>query len=188
MPSHAAIARTEPPSWKRGPLKGRREQSGVDAEFTEFVGSCSRKLMRTAFLLTGDQQHAEDLVQDSLARTFRSWRRLTVSDNALAYTRKVMYHLQISWWRRRKVAETLTDQAPERRQPGVDGDLAVTVRDALLKLTPRQRAVIVLRYFEDLTEVEAARILGISKSTVHSRARRALDRLATLVPELEGEL
>ena len=160
----------------------------VDSEFTEFVHSAGTGLYRSALLLTGDAHLAEDLVQDALARTYRSWRRLHAAGNATAYTRKTMYHLQVSRWRRRRVAETLTDATVEVAAAGPDHALRVTVRQALLRLTRSQRAVIVARYFDDLSEVETARLLGISKSSVHSRTSRALARLAALAPELKGEL
>ncbi|GAA4899227.1 RNA polymerase sigma-70 factor (sigma-E family) [Stackebrandtia albiflava] len=156
-------------------------------EFRQFVAGHAAALLRSAYLLTGDRQLAEDLVQDALARTHMAWHRLKDVGNASAYARKVMYHLQVSWWRRRRVAETLTDTAPVIAAPGRDTALELSVRAALLKLTAGQRAVIVLRFFEDLTEAETAKALGVSKSTVHFKSEAAFRRLARLVPELEGE-
>ncbi|GAA4899239.1 SigE family RNA polymerase sigma factor [Stackebrandtia albiflava] len=168
--------------------QARTATAGRRAEFSAFVSAHSPSLLRAAFLLTGDQHLAEDLVQDALARTYRAWNRLDRAGNAAAYTRKVMYHLQVSWWRRRKVAETLTDAVPHRAARGRDVALEVTMHHALLKLTPAQRAAIVLRFFEDRTEVETARILGCSQSTVKTRTRRGLEKLRGLAPELEGML
>jgi len=159
-----------------------------DAAFTEFVAAHSRSLLRAAFLLTGDQQLAEDLVQDALARTYRAWNRLERLDNAAAYTRKTMYHLQVSWWRRRRVAEYVSDELPHRAAPGRDVDLEVVLHTALLRLPTAQRAAIVLRYFDDRTENEAAHILGCSRSSVKTRVRRGLATMRTLVPELEDLL
>lgn len=157
-------------------------------EFTEFVTAHSPSFVRSAYLLTGDQQLAEDLVQEALARTYLSWRRLQRTGNATAYTRKIMYNRQVSWWRRRKVTETLTEAMPAEIAPSTDVALELVVRQALLELTAKQRVVIVLRFFEDRTEAETADVLGISKSTVHSRTVAALKRLARLVPELKRDL
>lgn len=80
------------------------------ADFDEFVRARTPALLRSAYLLTGDQHLAEDLVQSALARTHRAWRRLRHTGNAEAYARRTMYHLQVSWWRRRRVAELLPDR------------------------------------------------------------------------------
>jgi len=161
-------------------------------EFDTFVRARTPSLLRAAYLLTGDQYLAEDLVQASLARTYRYWRRLTESGNAEAYTRKIMYHLQVSWWRRGRVAESLLGELPESpRGGGSDFTDAVSTRNvlqqALLKLTPKQRAVLVLRFFEDRTESETAELLGVHQGTVKSQTAKALARLRTVAPEL-GEL
>lgn len=160
-----------------------------NTEYAEFVRARSQSLLRSAYLLTGDQHLAEDLVQEALARTHRAWSRLHLSGNAEAYARKVMYHTQVSVWRRRRVAEILPGELPEPAgSASADhADAAaqrVMIERALLSLSPRQRAVVVLRYFEDHTETEAAELLGVSVSTVKTQAARALDRLRTLVPAL----
>jgi RNA polymerase sigma-70 factor (sigma-E family) len=160
-----------------------------DYAYADFVRERSQALLRSAFLLTGDQHLAEDLVQEALARTHRAWSRLERPSNAEAYARKIMYHAQVSVWRRPKVAEALSGDGLERHGDSTD-DLAeaaarrVTLRRALLALSPKQRAVIVLRYFEDHTEAEAAQMLGVSVSTVKTQCGRALDRLRLLVPDL----
>ncbi|WSG37366.1 SigE family RNA polymerase sigma factor [Dactylosporangium sp. NBC_01737] len=159
-------------------------------DFDAFVRGRTPALMRSAFLLTGDQHLAEDLVQASLARTHQHWRRLDSRSNAEAYTRRVMYHLQVSWWRRRRVPEWSTAQVPEPRRHVPDqadaSDLRVVMRGALARLPVRQRAVLVLRYFEDLTEAETAETLGVSVGTVKSQTFKALSRLRDLAPELAG--
>jgi RNA polymerase sigma-70 factor (sigma-E family) len=163
---------------------------GVDrlaTEFDSFVRGRTPALLRAAYLLTGDQHLAEDLVQSALARTHRRWAHLHERGNAEAYTRKIMYHLQVSWWRRPKLAESLPGELPE---PGRDDDHAevtgtrLTLRLALLKLTPRQRAVLVLRYFEDHSEAETAELLGVALGTVKSQTAKALARLRAVAPEL----
>lgn len=159
-----------------------------DAQYADFVRSRSHALLRSAYLLTGDRHLAEDLVQEALARTHRAWSRLHDSGNAEAYARRTMYHAQVSMWRRRRVPESLPGELPHT----VDGDHAdatarrVAVQQALQSLSARQRAVVVLRYFEDHTEAEAAELLGVSVSTVKTQTARALARLRPLVPGLIG--
>jgi RNA polymerase sigma-70 factor (sigma-E family) len=163
---------------------------GDGAEFAAFVASRSTALLRTAYLLTGDQHAAEDLVQSALARTHQAWRRLHAAANAEAYTRRVMYHLQVSWWRRGRIGELLSGDPPEPRPGGADRDhaadvtLRLSLRAALDRLTPRQRAVLVLRYFDDRSEAETAEILGVHLGTVKSQTAKALARLRVVAPEL----
>jgi RNA polymerase sigma-70 factor (sigma-E family) len=160
----------------------------VAGEFDSFVRARSGSLLRSAYFLTGDQHLAEDLVQAALARTHRAWPGLHAAAAADAYTRKTMYHLQVSWWRRRRVAETLTEHLPAR---AADTDLAetaalqVTLRSLLLRLPARQRAVLVLRFFDDLTEAQTADVLGIRVGTVKSQTAKALAKLRVLAPELK---
>jgi RNA polymerase sigma-70 factor (sigma-E family) len=159
-----------------------------DAEYADFVRSRTHSLLRSAFLLTGDQHLAEDLVQEALARTHRAWDRLDRAGNAEAYARKVMYHAQVSIWRRPKVSEVLPGDLPDRPAGRDDNAEAVIRRIALqravLQLSAKQRAVIVLRFFEDHTEVEAAQLLGVSVSTVKTQCARGLEKLRTLVGDL----
>ena len=160
-----------------------------EADYANFVRARTHALLRSAYLLTGDQHLAEDLVQEALARTHRAWLRLERPEYAEAYARKVMYHAQVSLWRRPKVAEVLPGEIES--EPAGDDPADATVerlalRRALLALTAKQRAVIVLRYFEDHTEAEAAQLLGISVSTVKTQTARALDRLRALVPDLRA--
>jgi len=162
-----------------------RESTDFDAFFRDRVPA----LLRTAYLLTGDRHLAEDLVQDALARTCRVWRRLADGGNPEAYARRVMYHLQISRWRRKRVVEVRCGEVPERayqRDHALDVADRLALRAALMALAPRQRAVIILRYFEDQTEAQTAEILGCQIGTVKSSAFRALGRLRELVPDLGG--
>ncbi|WP_422736259.1 SigE family RNA polymerase sigma factor [Micromonospora sp. WMMD729] len=153
--------------------------------FHDFVVHRTAALSRTAYLLTGDHQLAEDLVQTALARTYRHWRRVR-HGNPEAYVRRVMYHQQVSWWRRRRIVERLEAEPTER----ADADhsetttLRLTLAAALNHLTPRQRAVIVLRYYEDLTEAQVAEALGCSIGTVKRHAHDGLSRLRSVAPEL----
>lgn len=157
-------------------------------EYDDFVRSRTPALLRSAYLLTGDQHLAEDLVQAALARTHRSWRRLYATGNAEAYTRRVMYHLQVAWWRRSRVAEVLPGTVSDRPAEGshFEDRAAVreTLRRALMRLTTSQRAVLVARFFEDRTAAETADLLGVSVGTVKSQTSRAVARLRVVAPEL----
>lgn len=153
-------------------------------EFEDFVRGRSKALCASAYLLTGDRGLAEDLVQDALARTWRSWKRLHRTANAEAYTRRTMYHLHVSRWRRTKVAEISVDAVPDRAGLEPDTAMRLAVHAALLSLPPTQRAAIVLRYFEDQTEVAAAAILDCPITTLRARVQRGLRRLRTRFPEL----
>ena len=160
--------------------------SGSEAErvdFEEFVRGRRRALLRTAYLLTGDAHLAEDLVQTALFLTARSWHR--IDGDPEPYVRRILYTQSVSRWRRRAVAERPLDGAhTEPAAPSSDPDLRLTLEQALSRLTTKQRTILVLRYFEDLTEVETARVLGIGVGTVKSNTRQALSRLRTVAPEL----
>ena len=157
-----------------------------EAEFNEFVVARSSALMRTAYLLTQDHQLAEDLVQTALFKTALRWQRITGDPEP--YVRRILYTESISWWRRR--TRRVAESAPRDDEPAgvdVDVDLQLSLEHALQQLTVRQRAVVVLRYYEDLTEVEAARVLGVGVGTVKSTHRQALARLRAVAPDL-GQL
>jgi RNA polymerase sigma-70 factor (sigma-E family) len=162
---------------------------GGSEDFEAFVQARTPALLRSAYLLTGDQHLAEDLVQSALVRTHRAWSRVSALGNAEAYTRRAMYHLQVSWWRRRRVAESFS--SPTARPDGsAEPDhaeqtaLRLSLRAALGQLPARQRAVVVLRFFDDLTEAQAAEMLGVTVGTVKSQTARALARLRAVAPEL----
>lgn len=174
----------------RGAGDGIRVSTSAD-DYAAFVRARGHALLRSAYLLTGDQHLAEDLVQEALARTHQAWSRLRDSGNVEAYARRTMYHLQVSIWRRRRwVREELPGEVPEPVDSGGDeaesAALRMTIERALRSLSPRQRAVVVLRYFDGCTDDEAAQILGVSVSTVKTQLGRALDHLRRLVPELDG--
>jgi RNA polymerase sigma-70 factor (sigma-E family) len=160
----------------------------VEADFCEFVRSRTPALLRTAFLLTGDRHLAEDLVQDALARTHRARGRLADEGHFEAYTRTAMYHLHISLWRRRRFTESLPGELNDVAHPAGDHsnrvDLQVALHQALAQLTRRQRAVLVLRYFEDRSEAEAAALLSCSIGTIKSQTSKALARLRIIAPDL----
>lgn len=160
-------------------------------DFEDFVRTRSAALARTAYLLTGDRHHAEDLLQDTLSRVAERWRSLSRGGNPEPYVRRMLYTRAVDGWRRRRSRaawdEAATRQRPELRCHPDDAETVtrrLVLREALAKLTPRQRAVLVLRFYEDLTEVQTAEALECSVSTVKSQTRYALDRLRLLAPEL----
>ena len=141
----------------------------------------SAALIRSAWLLTGDRTDAEDLVQSALARAFGKWSRVRRADEPGAYVHKLMINTFLSGRRRRSSTERVVDTVPDR---GVDDVQAAhaerdAVRGALATLTPRVRAALVLRYFEDLSEIETARRMGCSVSTVNNHVTRGLAVLRT---------
>jgi RNA polymerase sigma-70 factor (sigma-E family) len=148
-------------------------------EFTDFVEARSGALFRLAFLLVGDHQLAQDLVQESLAKTFVALPRLRGVANAEAYTRRVMATTVVSWRRRRSFHERPTEHLPE---PESD-DLAASVVEhdevwaRLRALPPRQRVAVVLRHYVDLSEAQTAEAMGCSVGTVKSSVSTALRRL-----------
>ncbi|MFG1709627.1 SigE family RNA polymerase sigma factor [Nonomuraea sp. M3C6] len=153
-------------------------------DFREFVLARQQALMRTAYLLTGDAHLAEDLLQSVLVKVAGQWYKLAKDGNPEAYTRRALVNQYISW-RRRPRPELPSADPPERGTSYDDAALdRIVLRQALAKLTPKQRAVIVLRYWEDLTEAQTAEALGCSPGTVKSQAHHALARLRTLAPEL----
>jgi RNA polymerase sigma-70 factor (sigma-E family) len=155
-----------------------------NGELREFVAARGAALSRAAYLLTGDRHAAEDLVQETYVVMVRQWRRID-SSNPEPYVRRIMYSRFVDGWRRRHLAEVPTATPSEVGDPVDESGRAVdrlTLGDALLRLTPRQRAVLVLRFFEDLTEAQAAAALGVSTSTVKSQTRVALQRLRDLAP------
>jgi RNA polymerase sigma-70 factor (sigma-E family) len=147
------------------------------AAFDALVHERTAALVRTAFLLTGDWQLAEDLVQTALAKTYLRWHRLREPGAAEAYTRTVLARACTRAWRRRWRGEVPTEALPERAAYAAPSDDRVAVARALATLPAAQRAVLVLRFFEDLTEAETARVLGCAVGTVKSRTARALAAL-----------
>jgi RNA polymerase sigma-70 factor (sigma-E family) len=148
--------------------------------FREFVLTRSPALKRAAWLLTGEHAAAEDLVQASLARTWPRWGALARTSSAEAYVRRVMFTTYVNWTKRRWRGEVPSAQPPEVAEANDDivaAEARADVRAALAELTPRQRAVVVLRYFEDLSEAQTAEALGCSVGTVKSQTSKALARL-----------
>lgn len=157
--------------------------------FDAYVRERWAPLLRTATLLTGDRHAAEDLVQETLVRAAQHWSRVEPA-TADAYVRRILYTRSVDAWRWRRHQPDPVDRAEHdavASQMGVGADAVdtrLTLAEALARLTPRQRAVLVARFYEDRTEVDAARVLGCSVSTVKSQTRHALERLRVLAPEL----
>jgi RNA polymerase sigma-70 factor (sigma-E family) len=153
-----------------------------DREFSEFVEARSAALRRTAFLLCGDWQRAHDIVQTSLVKLYAAWPKIRRDGNVDGYARTIVTHTAIDDARRAyRRAEITVADLPERESQPADADRTTDIRHALAKLPPGQRAVIVLRYWEDLPIAETARILRISEGTVKSQTGKALTTLRTLL-------
>jgi RNA polymerase sigma-70 factor (sigma-E family) len=156
-------------------------------EFDEFVVTRSSRLLRTAFLLTHDWALAEDLLQTALAKSWFAWGRL--DEDPEPYVRKILVNTYASWWRRRWRGESPTESLPDVAGVAHHPDPTSQIDDrdelwqALGRLPRRQRAVIVLRYFEDMTEAQTAEALSVSTGTVKSQTSKALARLR-LDPDL----
>ncbi|MFF3867859.1 SigE family RNA polymerase sigma factor [Micromonospora sp. NPDC001898] len=157
----------------------------TDGEFTAFVNERGPALLRFAYALAGSQHGAEDLLQNALAKAYARWPR--IRGDAEPYVKKILYHDQVSGWRRRsrrpEVPVDVLPEPPAERDSGHDVDLRMLLRDALLTLPPRQRAVLTLRYLEDLSVEQTAALLGCRTGTVASQASRALAKLRQLVPD-----
>lgn len=169
----------------------------TDASFDEFVGAHVRDLMNTAYLISCDESEAEDLVQECLVRVAKRWRRVRAMDLPAAYARRILVNLAIDGrreqTRRRQelghvgrvgqdADRTQFDLVDHQAESALDTIAArAPLLDALHRLSPHQRAVIVLRYFHDLSEVETARLLGCGIGTVKSSTARALERLRDIV-------
>ncbi|MFG2782936.1 SigE family RNA polymerase sigma factor [Streptomyces prunicolor] len=161
-----------------------------EREFREFVAARSRSLLHTAYLLTGDWEQGRDLLQTALASTARRWSRLRDRQQPETYVRRALYHAHVdrfrllSWGK-----ETVTDKLPDSSAQAADwADTVVQRQDimaALRRLPKRQRAVIVLRYFEDRPDQEIAAILGIAQGTVRSQTHKALATLRAAFAEAE---
>jgi RNA polymerase sigma-70 factor (sigma-E family) len=164
-----------------------------DEEFREFMRGRWPAMVRLAYGLTGDLGHAEDVAQAAFARAYASWSRVARTGDPDAYVRRIVINENNSRFRRRRVAESLVYAVPERSGPRA-ADTADALSDsaallkALRRLGPRQRAVIVLRFWMDMSEAETAAALHCSVGTVKSQASRALAALRGSAELMEGEL
>ncbi|MEH1169066.1 SigE family RNA polymerase sigma factor [Micromonospora sp. CPCC 205539] len=148
-----------------------------DADFVEFAQAASARLVHAAFLMTGDHHLAEDAAQTALVRTYASWSRVR-DDDAYGYARRILVNHLVDGWRR-PIREYPTEEIPERRREDVADEVATRgwLTAILGALSPRERAIVVLRYYFDLPEAQVARELAISVGTVKSTSSRALEKL-----------
>ncbi|WP_435889247.1 SigE family RNA polymerase sigma factor [Streptosporangium canum] len=150
---------------------------GTHEEFREYVVARGPTLLRAAYQLTGHPSDAEDLLQAALVKTYLAWDRIQERAATDAYVRRAMVNINISWWRRRKLEEYPSEELPEPVLAGGYGYLPERVEQALDRLPTRMRAAVMLRYYEDMTEPEIAKALGISVGTVKSTVSRAMAKL-----------
>lgn len=144
--------------------------------FHDFVAARSVALARTAYLLTGDHHAAEDLVQEALSRVVLRWSSVVAKGDPEPYVRRILYTVHVSRWRRLRAHPVAHPPRPAPDE-AEHATWRVALGAALDRLTPKQRAVLVLRFYEDLTERQAAAVLGVSVSTVKSQTAQALLRL-----------
>ncbi|MGS2618664.1 SigE family RNA polymerase sigma factor [Micromonospora sp. LZ34] len=156
------------------------DQASSNASYASFVAEAWPRHLQFATLLIGDRQRAEDLLQECLVKLYVRWRKVGHGDPH-AYLRRMLINGNVSWWRRFR-RETLTAELPDRVDPhaGLDG-ARQDLRDALMTLSRQQRAVIVLRYYVDLTERQVAAELGCSVSAVKTQHSRAMAKLRDLI-------
>ena len=153
--------------------------TAASAQFTRFVAESSARLLRTAWLLTSHREQAQDLTQLAYAKTFAAWRRVR-HDDAEAYARRVMVNSYIDWWRRSPWRERPTERLPEHDVAPDHGrtiDERTALAAALAQLTRRERTIVVLRYYVDLSEADVAAHVGVSVGTVKSTSSKALAKL-----------
>ncbi len=153
----------------------------TDAEFADFFAASWPRLFRTTYAITGDRGATEDALQSAYAKAYASWRRVRAADHPEAYVRRmavneVLSARRRSWWRAERPHAAPPEPAPQPSPEAVAGDRDEVWR-AVSALPPRQRAVIVLRYYEELSEAEIAEVLGCSRGTVKSQASDALANL-----------
>ena len=149
--------------------------------FEEFAHARASHLYRTAWLLVGDSHHAEDLVQETLAKMFRAWAGISRIDNPAAYAQTVMVRTFVSQRRRKRLAEQPYAEVPEIAEHRDDAELRVALQGALAELAPLDRAVLVLRFFEDRSVEQVALDLGKRPGAIWTGTYRALDRLRAVL-------
>lgn len=163
-----------------GPARPNEDVSG-DVEFSEYFAARVQRFRRVAFALSGDWHAAEDLVQAMFVQLYRRWRRVRPA-TVDAYARRILVNLFLAG-RRGSGREYVTSSVPERASPpGRDPSLRLDVERALAELTPRQRAMVVLRFLEDLPVSEVATLLGVAEGTVKSQTARGVEALRTALP------
>lgn len=155
-----------------------------EEEFVEFAAAVSPRLRRMAFLLCGDWYASEDLVQTTLAKVFVSWRKIRRQDAGHAYAARTLVNTYLAGKRLKRSQEILTSRLPERAIQSPAPEIRIVVLNALATLPPKSRAVVVLRYWADLSVDQVAATLGCSPGNVKSQSARALDKLRPLLDDI----
>ncbi len=164
----------------------RDSERDRDAEFTEYMQARQPALLRTAYVLTGDRHTAEDLVQTALAKLYLSWDKVQRAESIDGYVRRILVNEHNSLWRRPwKKRETTTTELPEQVAADPAGGHDPALWDLVQTLPRKQRAAVVLRYYEELSEAETAAVLGVSVGTVKSQTSRALASMRTRAGDLD---
>lgn len=160
-----------------------------EREFDEFVLARQQRLLRTAYLLCGDWHLAEDLTQNALAKVYVSWARIQRVDNVDAYVHRILFRTYIDTYRRRRRQEILSAAVPDVADRSAGGsDVRMALMAALARVSPRYRAVLVLRFWEDRSVPETADALGISEGSVKSHTHRGLHQLRSVLGDQALEL
>jgi RNA polymerase sigma-70 factor (sigma-E family) len=159
-----------------------------EREFDEFVLARQQRMLRTAYLLCGDWHLAEDLTQNALAKVYVAWARIQRVDNVEAYVHRMLFRTYIDTYRRRRKQEILSAAVPDVAGPETGGEVRMALLAALARMTPRYRAVLVLRFWEDRSVSEAAEALGISEGSVKSHTHRGLQQLRSVLGDQALEL
>ncbi|BFV59555.1 SigE family RNA polymerase sigma factor [Kitasatospora sp. CMC57] len=164
-------------------------KSAQEDEYLEFVATRAKALYRSAYVLAaGDAHLAEDLVQETLSRVYVHWNRVARADSPAAYAQTVLVRTFLTLRRRRSTGERPTGTLPDGAATGPDTALRLTLLDALGQLPPRDRAVLLLRYWEDRSIEETARMLKLSNGAVRSQGTRALGRVRALLGDSLSDL
>ena len=159
------------------------EVRSAEEEFVEFADAASLQLRRTAFLLCGDWHTAEDLAQTTLAKMFVSWRKVKRRGAEHSYANRILVNIYLDGKRLKRSGEILTDRFPDIATEPQALETRLVVLAALATLPPRARAVVVLRYWEDLSVEQVADVLGCSPGNVKSHTARALEKLRVVLGE-----
>jgi RNA polymerase sigma-70 factor (sigma-E family) len=165
-----------------------RRSDSTDAEFAELVAACSTQLYRSAYLLTTSPQGAEDLVQTALAKAYASWWRVRSADDPVAYVHGVLTKTFLSERRRRSSRELPIADTPDRPVTDVDPTDRAALMTALAELAPVDRAVVVLRFWEDRSVAQTATDLDLTEAAVKNRSLRALRALRGLLTDSSSQL
>ncbi|MEY9888108.1 RNA polymerase sigma-70 factor (sigma-E family) [Catenulispora sp. MAP12-49] len=152
-----------------------------EREFDEFVLARQHRLLRTAYLLCGDWHLAEDLTQNALAKVYTAWNRIQRVEQIDGYVHRILFRTYVDTYRRRRKQEILSAAVPDVAGTGIASDVRLTLLSALAKVTPRYRAVLVLRFWEDRSVEETADALGISAGSVKSHTHRGLHQLRSVL-------